>query len=283
MKNKLKFIIYYILVLFLIAYIYFNFSDNSTKTDNNNLIVSYIDVGQGNGVLIQNGKENIVIDGGDKSNSDKFVSFLKSRKVSNIKYMVASHYDSDHISGLIEAMDQFNIENIINPGYSKDSQTYKDFVKKRKSTNAKIIVPNIHDEFYVDDLKIKVVGPTSYDMSEENDRSIVLKLTYGNTSFLFPGDAAKQSESSMIYTGENLKSDVLMLGHHGSKYSTNDFFLDEVNPKIAIISVGENNRYNHPSKAVLSKLKSRNIQVFRTDKDGDIILESDGKNIRKIE
>lgn len=280
--KKLKNTIIYIVLFFLLSLIIYNIKDiidikNSNSDDQ--LTISYIDVGQGNSVLIQDGDKNMIIDGGDRAQSSKVISFLEQRNINTIDYLVASHYDSDHISGLVGIFNKFKVKNVLNPDYTKDTKIFRSYKNQRDRSKAKVIIPRVGDKFNLNNSNFTIVGPQTYNFSEDNDRSIVIKLEYGDRKFLFPGDAAKESESAMIYSGINLKSDVLMVGHHGSKYSTNDFFLDEVNPKIAVISVGKNNRYNHPSDKVLKKLEDRGIKVLRTDKMGDIILKTDGRRI----
>lgn len=284
---KKKFSPFWILIILLVAFIIFNLEQigeiRSTDVANSKLEVHFIDVGQGNAVLVRLDGKVMLIDGGDRQNSSKFISYLERQNIKHIDYMIASHYDSDHISGLIGAMQKYPIDYILNPGYVNDTQTYRNFIKHRDKSKSRVIVPHIHDEYKFSDAVIRIVGPTSYDFQEGNDNSIVVKLVYKNISFLFPGDAAKSSESTMIYTGENLRSDILMLGHHGSKYSSNDFFLDEVTPKLAIISCGKDNRYKHPADEVLKRLDQRKIPYLRTDQNGDIVITSDGKKfeIRK--
>ncbi|MCI5839847.1 MAG: ComEC/Rec2 family competence protein [Peptoniphilaceae bacterium] len=276
MKRKINTVIFIILVSILL----YIFPNHEINENSNELEINYIDVGQGNCTLIECDNEVMIIDGGDRSHSSKVVSFLKKKNIKNIKYMVASHFDADHISGLVGVFYNFNVKNVLSPDYQADTKIYKSFINAQEKEKSKVIHPIVHSEYKLGDAKIRILGPSSFKYNKDNDRSIVVKLEYGNTSFLFPGDAQKESESAMIYSGENLKSDILLAGHHGSKHSTNEFFLDEVRPKVTIISVGKNNRYNHPSDEVIERLNKRSIEILRTDILGDIKVISDGKKIR---
>ena len=194
--------------------------------------------------------------------------------------MIASHYDEDHISGLISILENYEVLNVLAQTYKKETKIYNSFKKSLSRSNAKRVNPKQGDAFNLGDAKIEVFWPKVYRNGLDNDNSIVVKISYGNMSFLFPADASKNVEDQLIYSGYNLKSDVLMLAHHGSKYSSSKEFLKEVNPKLAIISVGKNNRYKHHSTEVLKLLNKKNIKILRTDLDGNITIKCDGNKIK---
>ena len=202
--------------------------------------------------------------------------YIKNKNLKKIDYMIASHYDEDHIAGLISILENYKVLNVLSPAYKKDTKIYKSFKKSLSNSNANIINPIQGDSFNLGDAKVKILWPKVYKDGVDNDNSIVVKITYRNMKFLFPADASKDVEDQLIYSGYNLKSDVLMVGHHGSKYSTSK----EVRPKLAIISVGKNNRYKHPSKEVIKLLNSENIKILRTDLDGNITIKCDGNKIK---
>lgn len=271
-----------LIILILSAILIFLLVETKEKKDKNldELEITYIDIGQGNAVLVKSKNENLLIDGGNRANSRYYYNYIKNKNLKKIDYMIASHYDEDHIAGLISILENYKVLNVLSPAYKKDTKIYKSFKKSLSNSNANIINPIQGDSFNLGDAKVKILWPKVYKDGVDNDNSIVVKITYGNMKFLFPADASKDVEDQLIYSGYNLKSDVLMVGHHGSKYSTSKEFLKEVRPKLAIISVGKNNRYKHPSKEVIKLLNSENIKILRTDIDGNITIKCDGNKIK---
>ncbi len=271
-----------LIILILSAILIFLLVETKEKKDKNldELEITYIDIGQGNAVLVKSKNENLLIDGGNRANSRYYYNYIKNKNLKKIDYMIASHYDEDHIAGLISILENYKVLNVLSPAYKKDTKIYKSFKKSLSNSNANIINPIQGDGFNLGDAKVKILWPKVYKDGVDNDNSIVVKITYRNMKFLFPADASKDVEDQLIYSGYNLKSDVLMVGHHGSKYSTSKEFLKEVRPKLAIISVGKNNRYKHPSKEVIKLLNSENIKILRTDIDGNITIKCDGNKIK---
>lgn len=271
-----------LIILILSAILIFLLVETKEKKDKNldELEITYIDIGQGNAVLVKSKNESLLIDGGNRTNSRYYYNYIKNKNLKKIDYMIASHYDEDHIAGLISILENYKVLNVLSPAYKKDTKIYKSFKKSLSNSNANIINPIQGDSFNLGDAKVKILWPKVYKDGVDNDNSIVVKITYRNMKFLFPADASKDVEDQLIYSGYNLKSDVLMVGHHGSKYSTSKEFLKEVRPKLAIISVGKNNRYKHPSKEVIKLLNSENIKILRTDIDGNITIKCDGNKIK---
>lgn len=278
MKSFFKNVVIIILFSILSILLYNTYRKDNVKIDKK-LEVDYIDVGQGNASLVKNGKFVLLIDGGNRSNSRYYFSYVNSKNIDHVDYLLASHYDEDHIAGLISILNKKKVYNVICPDYKKDTKIYKAFKKAILKSKAKIIHPSVGDEFKLENAKFKILWPKAYKDSLDNENSLVIRLEHGKNSFLFPQDADSKIEDQLIYSGYKLRSDVLMVGHHGSKYSTTKEFLKEVRPKLAIISVGKNNRYKHPSSRVVNMIKNENIKLLRTDLDGDISLVSDGEKI----
>lgn len=243
--------------------------------------VHFIDVGQGDSIYIHTAAgENILIDAGNGKGTAT-INYLKKQKVRTINYLISTHPDADHMGGLNDIVNNFNVKTIYAPKVSHTTQVYKDFltaVKKKKLTiktarrGVKIPVKGVTATFLA---PVKDYGKTDL-----NNWSAVLKLTYGKKSFLFTGDAETKSENDMIQSKQNLKADVLKVGHHGAKTSTNNAFLQKVKPSNAIISVGKKNNYGHPTSTVLNNLKSNKVNVYRTDKQGTIIAVTNGSSLK---
>lgn len=256
--------------------------NDSTKSDKidakvkENFSVSFIDVGQADSVLIRNGNYNMLIDAGNNEDGEKLVNYFKSLGIEEFTYVFATHPHEDHIGGMDDIINNFKIDNYYMSNKLSTTKTFMDVLDALDGRNLKYTVPNKGDTLKLGDANIKVIYPGD-DKSNINDSSIVLKITYGKNSFLLTGDATSNVERK-IYN-EDIKSDVLKVAHHGSSYSSTDVFLDRVKPYYAVISVGKNNIYNHPSNKTLEKLNKRNIKVYRTDLDGTIIFISDGDNL----
>ena len=258
---------------------YINDSTKSDKIDakvNENFSVSFIDVGQADSVLIRNGNYNMLIDAGNNEDGEKLVNYFKSLGIEEFTYVFATHPHEDHIGGMDDIINNFKIDNYYMSNKLSTTKTFMDVLDALDGRNLKYMVPNKGDTLKLGDANIKVIYPGD-DKSNINDSSIVLKITYGKNSFLLTGDATSNVERK-IYN-EDIKSDVLKVAHHGSSYSSTDVFLDKVKPYYAVISVGKNNIYNHPSNKTLEKLNKRNIKVYRTDLDGTIVFISDGDNL----
>lgn len=256
-----------------------NDSNKSDKIDakvNENFSVSFIDVGQADSVLIRNGNYNMLIDAGNNEDGEKLVNYFKSLGIEEFTYVFATHPHEDHIGGMDDIINNFKIDNYYMSNKLSTTKTFMDVLDALDGRNLKYTVPNKGDTLKLGDANIKVIYPGD-DKSNINDSSIVLKVTYGKNSFLLTGDATSNVERK-IYN-EDIKSDVLKVAHHGSSYSSTDVFLDKVKPYYAVISVGKNNIYNHPSNKTLEKLNKRNIKVYRTDLDGTIVFISDGDNL----
>ena len=255
-----------------------NVKEEMVSSENNNLEIYITDVGQADSILVRENNVNMLIDAGNNNDGKKLVNYYKSLGINDFKYVFASHAHEDHIGGMDDIINNFNIENFYMPNKISTSKTFVDMLDALENNNLKYTLVNINDRFNLDNCIIEVIwiGDDNYDF---NNTSIVLKLTYLNNSFLFTGDLESSIEKEILNKGTNIKSDVLKVGHHGSSFSTTSSFLDKVSPSIAVISVGKNNVYNHPSSSTLDKLNKRGIKVYRTDLDGTILIKSNGKDI----
>jgi len=242
------------------------------------LKVHFIDVGQGDSILIQSPHNKyMLIDAAENSSGDTVVSYLKKEGVEKIDVLIGTHPDGDHIGGIDKVVVSFDIGTVYMPRVSKNTRTFSDVLKGLKKKKLKIDKPVAGEDINFDSpIKVKILAPNSEKYDDTNNYSIVLKVSYGKTSFLLTGDAEDVSEEEMLKKGYDLKADVLKVGHHASKSSTTPKFLNAVSPKYAVISVGKGNKYGHPGKKTIKRLKDRNIEIYRTDKDGTVIFKSDG-------
>lgn len=219
----------------------------------------------------------MLIDGGNSADGENLTNYLKENlNINTINIIVGTHPHEDHIGGLPNIIDEFNIEKIYLPNATTTTKIFEKLLDTIEKNNYKINVPKIGEEFKLNNMNFKIIY-TGNDESDLNNTSIVLKLNYGTTNYLFTGDATEKTETKILES--DIKADVLKIGHHGSNYSTTDDFLAKVNPKYAIIQVGKNNSYGHPSSKTINKLNKKNIKIYRTDENGTIKLTSDGTNI----
>lgn len=250
-----------------------NFSDAGFK-------MHFIDVGQADSILIQQGDFNILVDGGNNDDSQLVIDYLKKNKVKKLDYVVGTHPHEDHIGGLDKVIEEFQIGKVYMPKVTANTKTFEDVLNAVKKKGLKITSPTPGSEFKLGDANCMILGPNGKEYEDLNDYSIVIKVTYKQTSFLLTGDAEGICEKEMLSKGFDISADLLKLGHHGSGSSTTKAFLDKVNPKYAIVSAAKGNDYGHPHKSTMDKLKSREIIVYRTDESGTIVCTSDGKNLK---
>lgn len=250
--------------------------------ENSNFEVHFIDVGQADSALIECDGETMMIDGGNVADSNVVAAYLKKEDVTELNYVVCSHAHEDHVGGLSGALSVTKADNIYAPKTKANTKAYKNFKKKAEEQNVEIKHPNVGDEIQLGSSTVEFLGPVDENGKDLNSTSIVLKITYGNTSFLFTGDAESDEEEEILNSGADLKSTVLKVGHHGSRMSTSYPFLREVMPQYAVISVEKGNSYGHPNEETLSKLSDAGVEVYRTDESGDIVMTSDGNSINVV-
>ncbi len=246
-----------------------------------NFTAYYIDVGQGDSELVQFHGHNILIDGGEANEGSKVVSFLRSHNVKSLDLVVNTHPDADHLGGLETVIDDIPVTEIMNDGLTDTTKTYKNFVADVQAKGIPDEAEYAGQTINLDPaVEIQVFSPPSDHLgTDTNTNSIVLKFTYGNESFLFVGDASTKTENYLGSANDNLRADVLKVGHHGSDTSSGTGFLQLVKPEIAVIEVGLNNEYDLPSQNTLIRLSSVGATVYRTDLDGDIEVTTDGNSL----
>ena len=205
------------------------------------MTVHFLDVGQGLSVFVQSDGENLIYDGGDSDYSSVVVAYLKNQGVTTIDYLISSHYDSDHVSGLIGCLNAFEVKNVICSDYVHDSKTYQSFINMVDSKGLTMQHPSVGDEFAFGTGKFIILAPETIDENDSNDNSVAIKLVNGDNSFIFTGDADSSSESAICQSEINLDCDVLVPSHHGSATATSWEFLQETVPEFAIISCGKDN------------------------------------------
>lgn len=242
------------------------------------LRVNYIDVGQGDSIFIQlPNNETMLIDAGEAYKSDNVINYLNNLGITKIDYVIGTHPHTDHIGGLEEVINTFDIGSIYMPRASSTSKTYEDLLTTISSKGLKVKTAKsgvvVLDE---DNLKLEFIAPNSDSYSELNNYSAVLKLTYLDNTFLFMGDAETLSEEEIT---SEIKADVIKVGHHGSDSSSSLEFVKKVSPGYAIIMVGEGNSYNHPYQSIIDRYESVGAKVLRTDLDGNIICDCDGSTV----
>lgn len=242
------------------------------------LMVHFIDVGQADSILIEQGNSTMLIDAGNNDDGKIIKDYLSKRNITKIDYLVGTHPHEDHIGAMDDVIYEFEIGKIFMPKKTSTTKTYRDVVTAANKKSLKFTAPKVGDSFKLGEATFTILAPMK-DYEDANDSSIVLKMKYGNNTFLFTGDAEGPSEQDILNSKRDLTADVLKLGHHGSRTSSTDKFLEAVNPKYGVITCEKNNDYGHPHIETVKKMSERNIKLYRTDEQGTIVATSDGKKI----
>lgn len=249
----------------------------SSSVIDGNLEVHFIDVGQADCILVKNNNNAMLIDAGNNDDGDIIKSYLKEQNITRLDYVIGTHPHEDHIGGLDIVINNYDIGTIIMPRKTTTTKTFEDVVKAVKNKGLVITNPVVGTKYALGGAEFTILAPNKDYGDELNNYSVGVRLVYRNNSFVFTGDAEAEAEKDIMATGLELKADVLKLGHHGSSTSTSSQFLKTVSPKYAVITCGKDNDYGHPHKETMEKVK--NIDVYRTDEQGNIIAISDGNNI----
>lgn len=270
-------------IIIAILAIVFNQTENNENNEfpiNTSAVqVHFIDVGQGDSILIDSGTNEVLIDAGQKSPG--VVIYLEQYVDGPLEALVETHTDADHIGGLTDVLKNFQVEKIWLNGYTATSKTYKDFmdaVDAEESSGASVNYAKRGGEISIGNLDFFILNPPNTLFKDANNNSIVLRLKYGNTTFLFSGDAEKEAEVSMIDSGANLQAQVIKAGHHCSRTASSQVYLEEVRPEVAICMVGLDNKFGHPHQETVTALENIGAEIYRTDETGTIVISTDGNN-----
>jgi len=266
---------------------------NKNEAAVTDLQVHYIDVGQADSILVRvptsAGVKNMLIDAGTSEGypASNIVNYLKGLGITELEYIVITHPHLDHIGAADEVITDFTVKNVIMPECEASTKAWLNVLTAMDAKDLAYIPSEAGKTYHIGEASFTVLGPidaTTVKPSDTNDYSVVIRLLWGDTSFLFTGDAEASSEAEMLdrFPASAFKSDVLKVGHHGSTTSTSDVFLSAVNPDLAVISCGKDNSYGHPHKETVEKLEKAGAQILRTDEEGTIILCSDKKEVFRL-
>ena len=249
------------------------------STDKDLLHIYYVDVGQADSTIITCDDDVLMIDGGNVADSQLIFSILRNTlHIEHINCMIATHPHEDHVGGLAAALNACSVDRLLTPVLEYDTKAFHSMMKYAEKQGTIVEIPAVGDSFMIGSARVDILGPLRF-YENNNDKSIVCRITHGENTFLFGGDAEWTSEHDLVDSGVDLSADVLKVNHHGSDTSTSYVFLRAVMPKYAVISVGKGNSYGHPSEIVLSRLRDAGAKVFRTDELGSIECISDGTTI----
>lgn len=247
--------------------------------------VTFLDVGEGAAVLLTAGDTHVLIDGGPRDASGQLTEELKNQNITELDLVIATHYDADHIGGFLSLFKDFTIKEIWGPDYETDTETYREFTERAEKAGLSIVHPEAGSSRSVGSISLTVLGPvlpdgapkdvsklTEEEELNENEYSFFIKAVIGGTRILFTGDSDEAAEKRVIDSGADLSCDVYFVSHHGSYSGSSEALLNAMNAKTAVISVGADNDYGHPHEVCLKRLRNAGLTVYRTDRDGTVVL-----------
>lgn len=279
-KNKTA---YFVLGIFLAILMAFGMKDSNEvlsaqASTEGNMEVHYIDVGQGDATLIKMDDHAMLIDAGCEDSGTKLQLYLAKQGINSLDYLILTHPDSDHVGGGDVILTKFDCGTVITPDCVKATDSWGDIEAAMKYKGYQAVHPTVGSTYQLGDAQFIILAPNcSYE--DANNSSIALLVTYGNNRFLFTGDAEEKAENDILANGLDIKADVYQAGHHGSRSSSSEAFMQAVKPSYAVISCGADNTYGHPHAEVLNRFRSMGIQVYRTDEQGTLVAVSDGTTI----
>ena len=279
-KNKSQVVSALLLVCLVVFYFFFT-ADEDAKTpvsfDGDGIYVHFIDVGQGDAALVQTEHGNLLIDAGTSDSIEDLTAYIDALGIEQLDYAIFTHPHADHIGGATAILNTYTVSSVVLPNAVSTSKTFEKMLDAVEAEACEIVEGKAGVSFAMGDMLVELLAPVSDEQDDLNNASVVAKLTYGNVSFLFTGDAETDSEKEMLARdAAALDVDILKVGHHGSNTSSSEKFLTAVSPKVAVISAGLYNEYGHPHSEVVNRLESMNAALYRTDKNGSIVVHTDG-------
>lgn len=241
-------------------------------------MVHFIDVGQGDSILVESNGKYMLVDAGEEDKGSVVTRYLKDRGVNDIDYVVATHPHSDHIGGMDDVINGFDVKNIIMPDDYAGTKCFENMLDAVEENNVNAITGKAGYTFELGDFKCNILGPVNIE-EDANNNSVVMKLVLGNDSILLTGDCSRGEEEDIINNNSDISADVIKVGHHGSSTSSSDEFIRKTDPEIAVISCGKDNDYGHPHKKTVETLNRYGVKVYRTDIDGSIVVKCSGNGI----
>ena len=281
--GKLKYILIAVLVLAVgFALNHFGMLDNVIPAPAEGYVwVHFIDVGQGDAILVRTADNAVLIDSGPRSAESSIIEYLQSLGITTLDVVVGTHPHADHIGSKQGILNTFEVLEVWMPDVTHTTATFERFIDAIYQNDIEVNLTTAGDRLQAGQIQMTAIAPGTGGHGNLNDYSIVLHMQFGQTAFLFTADAELYTENKILAAGTNIRSDVMLVGHHGSRSSSSDAFLDAIRPSIGVVSVGAGNRYGHPHQVVTDRLDERNIEILRTDLLGTVVLVTDGTTVRR--